>query len=541
MAELNSNQTSNQSQKNPIAEKPTVVDLKFTLTKRKKITIALAGILSLLLVSSLAIWFTDLKYTVFGLFTKASAEVVVADSKTLQPIKEATVSIDDMVVKTDEEGKATLSDLSLGRKKLTVTKEAYKNFERDEVIFIGVNKLEPVVLEGAGIAISFVVKNKITDSPIEGVEIKVKKNSAKTAKDGTAVLNILPTGGVKSVAKISKNGFIDTSLEFMVEKTTKPLAVKLTPAGKNYFLSNRRGKIDLFKSNLDGTKQSIILEATGNEEINTSILTSPNNKWVALLSTREAVKGASGDNIPILYMINPSDKSSQRISSEIGTSIIGWVNDYLIYSTHSGNYDNPEGKIVSFNVSSKTKVVLEEFQGYTGNIQLFENRVVYSLPDKTFEKYGLFIRNPDGSNHETVLTETVYTTYKTSASSIVFQSDKSKKWYSYDADSKQLKKLSSKPPSLKNKKIIFSPSKQYTAFIENRDGKNELFLADSAGENEKKLTSIGSASDPIRWVGDDYIIFSSSKNNETADYIVGRAGGKPQKVVDIYVPPPYPN
>lgn len=544
MAELNDNSTTIQTPKEPQkihqTDKPTVVDIKFSLTKRRKIILALTGSFLILLASFLIIWFTDLKYTVFGAFTTATAEIIVADSETLQPIEGATVQINGRTGETDSEGKVILVDLKLGPKKLKVTKEAYKNFGRDEVIFIGTNKLKPVVLEGSGISVSFIVKDKVTEQPIEGAEVEVNKNKVKTAKDGTAILSVLPQDDVKAIAKISKEGFIQSSLELKVEQNAEPFIVLLTPSGKNYFLSNRKGKIDLYQSNLDGSKQKVILAATGNEESNTRINVSPDNKWIALISTREALKGASGTFIPVLYLVNPKDKSLSKIDTEVSILIIGWIGDYLIYRTSSVAYgENAKVKIVSFNTSSKKKTTLVSTSIFPSNTQFLGDNIIYTLTDKKVEDYGLFIINTDGSNRKTILKETVYLIYRKTPYSFIFQSADSNKWYSYNSDSKKLVQLSSKPPSLKNKSLILSPNKKYTAFVEKRDGKNELYLADNQGKNEKKLTSLGSVTTPIRWIGEDYIVFRSSSTNENADYIIGRKGGKQQKIVDVYNQPTY--
>lgn len=543
MAELEENQPPAKDsaeapkEKKP-AEKPTVVDIKFSLTKRKKIVIALIAAFTILLASVLTIWFTDLKYTVFGLFTKATAEVVVADSKTLQPIEGAEVKIDNQTEKTNKEGKATLKNLVLGKKRLKVTKEAYKDFQRSEVIFIGTNKLEPVRLEGTGIPISFIVKNKITNVPIEDVSLTVGKNKVRTAKDGTAIITVLPQADVKAVAKISKKGYVDSSLKFEVEKNLEPISTTLTPEGKNYFLSNRSGKIDLYESGLDGTGQKVILAATGNEEDNTAINTSPDNKWVALLSTREGIKGASGNFIPLLYLINPKDKSLSKIGAELNISILGWAGSSLIYNTNNGKYsDGFEAKIVAYNASLKKSTPLVTSSDYTSITQIFSDKIIYSLPDKTTEKFGLFMINADGSGLQKIINESVYTVYKTTTFSGVFQSADSNKWYSYNTGTKKLDQLSAKPPGLKTKDFIASPSKNYTAFVETRDGKRELYLADREGKDEKKRTIIGSVYSPIRWVGEDYIIFRFSSSDETADYIVGRKAGDPLKIEDVYNPP----
>lgn len=545
MAELENAQPPDQeSTQAPKEEKPsektTTVNLKFSLTKKKKIILGISGVLLICLAAFLTIWFTDLKYSVLGVFFKAEAQIVVADSKTLQPIEGAEAKLGDQTQKTDQKGVAHFKNLILGRKTLKVRKETYKDFQREETIFIGGNKLKPVKLVGAGIPISFVVKNKITDLAIAGAEVKVGKNKVKTAKDGAAVIMVLPQADVKAAAKISKNGYVDASSEFKVEQNLEPFPITLTPEGKNYFLSNRSGQIDLYESNLDGTKQKVILAATGSENESTSINVSPDNKWTALISTREAVKGASGELIPILYLVKPKDKSLTKISSAVHHSIIGWIGDTLIYSTDNRKYDdNHEEKLFSYNAVSTKKTTIEKTSGYISGKEIIGDNLIYSLTEKTVKKYGLFATSADGSSERKIFEGTVYSVYQKTNSSLVFQSSDSNKWYLYDLNSSTITQLPSKPPSLKSKGLVASPSGLRTAFVESRDGKYELYLADAQGSKEKKKTSLGSVSYPIRWVGEDYVIFRYARDDETADYILGRKGGNPLKIVDVYTPNSY--
>lgn len=527
------------SESSPSNKKPTVIDVKFSLTKRNKILLGAGGLLALLIIIFSAIWFTDLKYSVLGVFFKAEAEVIVADSKTLQPIEGAIVTIDNRSEKTDRKGQVHLTNITLGRKRLKVTKEAYKNFERAEVIFIGLNKLKPVSLEGAGIPASFVVINKITKLPLVGAQVEVDENKVKTSKDGTAVVNVLPKGEVKAVAKISLSGYNSETTEFVVKEGGAPLNIELVPTGKNYFLSNRRGKIDLYESSLDGSGQKVILKATGNEESNTSINISPDNNWIALLSTRDGIKGSSGNLIPVLYLVNTKTRTLSKISSDPSITISGWLGDYLIYITNNGKYDETrKDNLISYNAATKGKVVLVSTKD---NISpyLLSSSVIYSLPSKEAPVYGMFNVKPDGSSKKTIIKETVYSVYTPNNYSIVFQSADTNKWYSYNLNVGKLESLSSKPAGLKSLTLVSSPDDKRTAFTESRDGKRELYIADGQGNNEKKLTSIGSATYPIRWAGDSYIIFRSTTNEETADYIVGLAGGDLLKITDVYSPSYY--
>lgn len=531
--EISTSKRSNIIDLTPPKEKPTVVDVKFTLTKKKKIILAACGVLILILAAFSAIWFTDLKYQVFGAFFKASTQIIVTDSKTSQPIEGATVKLDDQSRKTDKQGKVTLQNIHFGKQTLEVTKEAYKDFERGEVIFFGSNELGPVKLEGAGIPISFIVKNSITGLPVQGAIITVSKNSVKTSSLGTAIVNVLPGGGVKGAAKITKDSFISGSLSFSVVQTTTPYSITLTPEGKTYFLSNRSGKIDLYESNLDGTEQKVILHATGSEEeYTTGINISPDNKWIAFTSSRDGARGTDGNLLPYLYLISTETKSFSKINGDQNITVYGWVDNYLIFSTSNGKYGaGGNAKLLSYDTSSKKQTELVnttslQFVNPVGGV------IFYGLPESSPD-VGLFKISPDGSGKKQIKNVLIYYAYETSKTAITF-SDSSNNYYSYDLASDTLTKLDGKPASLKDKDYIYSGTKLKTAFVDFRDGKNDLFVADSQGANEKQLTTIGSVTYPVRWIGDEYIIFRVSRTGENADYVIGVAGGDAKKIVDVF-------
>lgn len=495
----------------------------------------LVGLFFILSAAAAAALFTDLKYPLLGVIFKGEAEVVVADSKTLQPIEGAKVTLGEgREFPTDALGKVKFSNLTLGVKKLQVTKTAYEDFEREEAIFIGLNKLAPVLMEGTGVSLTFLVEDKITDLPIAEAKVEIGESSSRTASDGTAVVNVLPTGGVRVTARIAKDNFLDAAIEVVVEANIQPHKIKLTPLGKNYFLSNRSGKIDLYQSNLDGSDQQIVLEATGKERSDIGFVASPDSKWIAITSTRDGLRDAAGNLIDILYVVDAASKSLSKISTGQRPRIIGWVDGNLAYSSDNGEaYPNRVEKLSFYSPTTKQiKDVATSYYVYSSVI--LGEFLLYSLPDPTVEEYGLFVVGP-GQSVKKVLAEEIYGVYRSSGKSIVFYSSTSAKWYRYELDLGKMGELPGEPSSIKDTEFVFSPDKSKTAFIDNRDGKNDLFLADNLGGNEKKWTSLGVVYHPLKWINEDYIIFRVVKPGETADYIVGtREGGKTAKIVDVY-------
>jgi hypothetical protein len=85
-----------------------------------------------------------------------------------------------------------------------------------------------------------------------------------------------------------------------------------------------------------------------------------------------------------------------------------------------------------------------------------------------------------------------------------------------------------------------SPDGTKKAFLETRDGKNDLFIVDAAGQNEKRVTTLGvlSPAAPVTWDATGrYLSFAVVKDGETALYIVSVGGGEVRKIVDFSADP----
>src|SRR6185369_16053847 len=99
-----------------------------------------------------------------------------------------------------------------------------------------------------------------------------------------------------------------------------------------YFLSKASGKIDVVKTNLDGTDRQTVLAGTGKEEdTDTILLASRDWKYLALKSRRDgkAVK---------LYLIDTSNDKLTTIDEGNATfDMVGWQNDYFVYYVYRNN------------------------------------------------------------------------------------------------------------------------------------------------------------------------------------------------------------
>ena len=101
---------------------------------------------------------------------------------------------------------------------------------------------------------------------------------------------MLPIRGDDQQGTVAADGYnVATITASTNAKNDQPVSVKLTPAGKVYFLSKRTGTINVMAANFDGSEQAVVLQGTGKELDNeTSLLPSPDWKTLALIARRDA-------------------------------------------------------------------------------------------------------------------------------------------------------------------------------------------------------------------------------------------------------------
>src|SRR6202008_1449233 len=115
------------------------------------------------------------------------------------------------------------------------------------------------------------------------------EEQAETDKDGKATV-VLPVGTTTKKATLSLKGYNNKEGELQVsDKEIKKNGLTITPSGRVYLLSKKSGKIDVVKTNLDGSDRKPVLAGTGKEEDRgTVLLASRDWKYLALLSRRDS-------------------------------------------------------------------------------------------------------------------------------------------------------------------------------------------------------------------------------------------------------------
>jgi len=323
------------------------------------------------------------------------------------------------------------------------------------------------------------------------------------------------------------------------------LQATLVPSGKVYFLSNRSGRIDLYAANLDGSGAALVLAGTGKEDQDTGVLPSVKNpNLLAVVSSREGRHDQYGNLIHDLYLFNAQSNDLKKVESVVGFgNYRAWVGDTLVYERNS---NGGCADIKTFSAVTNKSGVLAESNAsdpasYCVNLRTaVSDGVFFSVQSSNLSKRGVFFAKVGGSAKQvsdtpssTVAREvrkTILSQYYTGSATPPYTV-----WQQIDIPSLTSTKLSSPPDHADNYGFADSLSGKYSAFIDERDGRKELYILDlEKNSSEKKLTNMGAVNQFVQWYGDDYVVFSSTKSDENALYIVALAGGQPVKIADFY-------
>ncbi|HZM64621.1 MAG TPA: hypothetical protein VFB59_05795 [Candidatus Saccharimonadales bacterium] len=499
------------------------------------------------------------RFKLASMALKQNFQIVIVDAETQKPVSSALITINGNTAETSGEGLATVRT-KVGYTTVDVSKKYYHGAANKTVVPIGKQKSPlKIELKADGRPVPVTVLNSISGKPIADATITVDETQAKTGQEGKTVV-VLPADKKDAVATIKADGYNETTATLTV--TTDEIETntfKLTPAGKIYFMSNASGKIDLVKSNLDGTDRQTVLAGTGKEDkYNTVLVASRDWKYIALLSKRDG-----GEYAKLFLIETGSDKVTVMDEGDASFGLYGWSDDSFVYKVYRQKLNIWQPKreaLKSYNAPGKKITTLSETDA-VGSHQYdaaYESLTAYILDDeivytKNWQsgyyssalngKKATFNRiHADGGHKENIKTFNDDTYVETRTGDfgeikILYEEAGAAKVDVYRHGN--LAVGASKSEEFYEEAYPLysvSPSGKKTLWSDYRDGKNIFFVGDENGENGKE---VGRSEDftIYGWFTDDYILVTRkgselrimpSDNTEGID--------KAAKISDYYKP-----
>ncbi len=532
------------------------------LSKRGKLIVA--GVVAAVVVVAA----TPLGYPILNMVTSTKATVTVIDSETSQPIFEAHVDIGGVAGETDENGQVTLTGLKFGSQVMQITKEVYDTGVNPDVsLGLGDNNLGEQKLTSNGTAVALSVVNKINGVAAASVNVSLGESTAATDAEGNVSLIIPKTTDKTVQITLGGEGYTDTKATVEVKpESSDPQRVGVTPAGTVYFLSKRTGRINVMKSNLDGTGRQVVLKGTGKEDDgDTVLLASRDWKYLLLKSTREHKGTAS------LYLIDTAtDKMVVVDEGSADFTPVGWDEHNFVYQVSRRGvkpWTVGRNSLKTYNADSQQITIIASSRAsgtssHDGRYEYVSNPVI--VGDKLFYTTGwdsnnyaismhgyenaMHAVNPDGTDDETLLSfdagfyNNSYDLTLTKPRELYIRrygSNYKYTYYEYNGEElEQIGKIDDEEfyYSANKTTYLLSPAGDKTFWVESRDGKDSLLIGDTSGHLGKTIASLEDFN-AYGWYGDDYIL-ASRKSSEL--YILGvnglKGGLHPVKITDYHKP-----
>ncbi len=525
----------------------------------KKLSVPLTILLVIAVL--LAVPFT--RYLLLGPFIKQNVEVTVTDSETHIPVSGVDVSLRGKSAKTDGQGHATIAQVSVGGGTLQATKKYFKDYSQKMTVTL--TKMKPVAfsMQATGRQIPMKVTNKITGDAVAGAVVKVSDAEGVTDQNGAVTL-VLPADKPTQKGTIHANGYNEMAITVDLSKATvNDNSFGITPSGKIYFLSKRTGKIDVVKTNLDGSDRQVVLAGTGQEEdSNTVLLASRDWKYLALQARRE-------NGQTRLYLITTADDSVLEIDSG-GAAFgpVGWSEHAFLYTATRSNVPAWQGKaaaLKTFNADTKQGSTIDETNAegtsqsdyineVFGNVYIMRDAVVYvkqwygsylSAYRLAGKRSGLYQAKANGSNKQTIKdfdaasTSSIATVLSKPGELYVATYNNAGKATYYEYANGNFAAASDVTADNFNQfypTYLVSPLGSTVFWSEPRDGKNTLFTANLQLDKPKQLASSSDYS-AYGWFSEDYLLMSK---NGSELYIAPSSGFSsstpPQKITDYHKP-----
>jgi hypothetical protein len=538
---------------------------KFWHEYRSKKKIAIPATVILLLAVLFAIPLT--RYRILGLVIKKDVILYTVDSKSKGIVFNSIVTID---------GKAPgcgssrppypncFSKIPVGKHKIKVEAAFYDPVEKEVTVGLGKSKEKnveiPMVANGSAIHIA--VSDKITGKALANVHIKAGKSETLTTQYGGSIFVDFSADTVD--LELSRDGYNTTKTSVKIvpgQVSQENTQLALTPSGKLYFLSKKTGKIDVVKTDLDGSNRQVVLAGTGNEEdTNTVLLAARDWKYLALQSRRDNGKAK-------LYLIDTSsDKLTEIDSGNATFTPVGWQDHYFAYTVYRDSVPVWQGKraaLKTYNAENQKLATIDETiaegsgdYDYAGDaiesVYIQKDSLIYvkrwsasyySVYRLAGKRMGIYSAKLNGTAKQALkdfeVADNGFINAAASKPNEIYYSvnNATTSYYEYAAGKlSEAKDINAESFRKYYPTYLLSPSGQATFWYEPRDGKNTLFTGTPDGSSPKEIASL-SEYIPYGWYSDDYLLVSK---NSSELYILPTGGpgdkGQVLKISDYHKP-----
>lgn len=500
--------------------------------KRKKIIIG-ASLFGVIIITLFVLPFT--RWPILNAVGfRGNLVLIVQEKQSKKPISGVLFELGSgQTALSDQLGEVRFNNLKLGVQTVSLKKSGYSEATFQVTNGIGTTKPKPQILKAIGLKLDVDIADWLSGKPIKGVTVAVGESKAQSDNSGRASVIIAPTDKAQVPVTVSAPGYIQQVVN--VQLNVQVSQVNLVSAQKDYFISNRDGKYDVFSSNLDGSEQQKLVAATGQEDSSLmQFSVHRSNKYAILVANREG-KQQNGRVVAGIYAIDLGRATLTKVDEGSDVELLGWGNDTMVYTKTDPtlNYDDPNlTKIMVYNVNTgKTTQLVQS--NYIAATIVANNKLFYMPADayRTIDNAILTSVDLTSGAHKTYLTgkQASYITRPNYNTIEVQTTDNTT--FQIQVSNGAVTPLSRSVAS--SLQFALSQDGSQVAWANKMDGQGALFLQAASGGSQNVAIKAAGITAPVRFISSDLVVVRVATTEETADYVVSISSGKMTKIVDV--------
>lgn len=460
---------------------------------------------------------------------RGAASVTIIDATTGQPLQNVLVKIGERSAKTNESGFVRLQEVKLGTQQLVVSRVAFATINKQVTLGWGSNPLGELELKATGVQYVLQADDYLSGKPVVSAKAANSDSVAQADEKGKITLTLEdPNNDIVEVT-VTADGYRTEKITLPADtKTTQ--TVRLVPAKPVVYVTKHQGTYDVYRVDADGTNRQVILKGTGLERPNMGVITSDDGSFVAVVSSREKRYDSENYLLDTLSLINLKTGAVTKIDQAQSVQLVAWKGNRLVYRAAyaaPSAATNDRQRLVSYNVEESARTALANGNYFVG-IYETDEYIYYGVSTPGSGDGGMFARIKfDGTDKKTLLSRPIWSVSQTKPHELYINAEDT--WYLYDTTSNALSKQQSPQGIYQSVPYFMAPNKEYSVFIDQRDGQGVLVL-NSPDKPELVLASARSIYGPVTWLNSTTVSYYADTGSDTAVYAASIQGGNPVKI-----------
>ncbi|HSH55929.1 MAG TPA: hypothetical protein VK983_03825 [Candidatus Limnocylindrales bacterium] len=465
---------------------------------------------------------------------RAAASITVFDRTTQLPLKNVQVQIGETKGKTNQQGVVKLQEAKLGTQQLTIERLGFATISRTVTLGLGSNPLGEEQLKAVGVQFRFQLTDLLSGKPVQSAEATSGDVSAQSDKQGEIVLTF---GGIEDEqvpVAVAAKGYRTEKVQ-LAAANKAPTKLAMVVDHRQLYVSKQSGTYDVYKMDVDGKNKQVLLKGTGLEGDRIWLVQHPTEQQAALVSSRQNKRNQDGYLLQTLTLMNAETGDTLTLDTSEEIRVVDWIKNRLVYvkikaGTSAGN---PERfQLMSYDYTTASNIQLATANYFTDVVSA-RGSIYYTASNNYRGGQSLFGKiNPDNTGKQTLLKADIWNILRAGPATLHLSGQSG--WYGYALGEGEAKKLPTPPANTNESRYYLDgPDGKTSLWTDNRDGKGVLLKYDQTTKKDTVITTQSGLGFPVKWLGEQVVVYRVVTPGETADYAISLQGGEPRKLADV--------